>query len=79
MKKEDGGNKANNNNNRAKWYTKELTNEEGSYDATTNICTVQKVKYSCATGGYNGTVCKRWNAGEKIGDPQNIQMPISGE
>lgn len=79
MKKKDGGNKANTNNNRAAWYTKELTNEEGEYDATTNICTVQKVKYSCATGGYNGTVCKRWDAGEKIGTPQDIQMPISGE
>ena len=76
MKKSDGGNKADNNTNRAAWYVRELNNIEGNYDAATNICTVRKVKYKCTS--YNGTVCKNWDSGTTIGDPELIQMPISG-
>ena len=76
MKESDGGNKADNRNLRAKAYIRELTNKEGTYNDTTNICTVKTVKYSCTS--YASPNCYRWDSGTTIGDPEPIQMPISG-
>lgn len=76
MKEADGGNKADGRNFRAKAYIRELTNKEGTYNDTTNICTVNTVKYSCTR--YASPNCYRWDSGTTIGVPEQIQMPISG-
>ena len=70
MRKGDGGN--NNVSYRvAKAYIRELTDLVGSYDAATNVCTVQRIKYSCTH--YLSPSCRTFDGGTVI-NTSTIQM-----
>ena len=52
-------------------YIRQLTNVEGSYDASTNVCTITKKQYNCTK--YLSPSCRTFDEG-KVLDTSSVQM-----
>ena len=57
---------------------KELTDIIGSYDSTTNVCTLETIKYKCKTGHWNSSAkrCTKYDDGQ-VSYTTTVQMPTS--